>query len=222
MFTKKISSIFKFGVLLVVLVSLSLFLTGCVDVEKLFTAGCVDMDVVMKISDSNDGGDVLLNLTTDSEESFEVLKESFIEDSEDTEEEQDEVQTSIDEEEGTYSIIIRDELSEGGFKIETEGSRVVYTLEDIVLDLGGIIAEEKIDEIVASCEGYYFSFRVDLPYSIQKAWWIDSENQKIEEANVDHIDDQSFRFKIPMATVLGQTKMEEWADRSGVMIQTGK
>ena len=221
MFTKKISSILKFGLLLVVLISLSLFLTGCVDVERLFTAGCVDMDVVIKIEDESGSGEVLLTLTTDSEESFEVLKDSFIEDSEDAEEEQDQVQTSIDEE-GRYSLVVRDELSEGGFQVEVEGSHVVYTLEDIVLDLGGIIADEKIDEIVASCEGYCFSLRVNLPYSIQRAWWIDSENQKIGEVAVDHINDQSFRFKIPMATVLGQTQSEEWADRSGVVIRTEK
>jgi len=220
-FTKKISSILKFGLLLVVLISLSLFLTGCVDVERLFTAGCVDMDVVIKIEDESGSGEVLLTLTTDSEESFEVLKDSFIEDSEYAEEEQDQVQTSIDEE-GRYSLVVRDELSEGGFQVEVEGSRVVYTLEDIVLDLGGIIADEKIDEIVASCEGYYFSLRVDLPYSIQRAWWIDSENQKIGEVAVDHINDQSFSFNIPMATVLGQAQSEEWADRSGVVIRTEK
>ena len=67
MFAKKISSIRRFGLLLVVLVSLSLFLTGCVDIEKLFTAGCVDMDVVMKIEDNEDSGEFMLTINTDSE-----------------------------------------------------------------------------------------------------------------------------------------------------------
>ena len=221
MFTRKIISIPKFGLLLVVLVALSLFLSGCVDIEKIFTSGCVGVDVVMTIEGSNDEGDVLLTISTDSEESFEVLKASFLEDSED-EEEQEHVQTNINEEEGKYSLTIRDELSEGNFQIEIEGSRVVYTLEDIVLDLGAGIAEEKRDEVIASCDGYYFSFRVDLPNEVKKAWWIDSENKKIEEVAVDHINYRSFSFKIPMDTVVSQTKTEEWADRSGVMIQTEK
>ena len=222
MFAKKISSIRRFGLLLVVLVSLSLFLTGCVDIEKLFTAGCVDMDVVMKIEDNEDSGEFMLTISTDSEEVFEVITSSFPEDCEDDEEEQDQPQTVINEEEGIYSVIIQDELSEEDFNIETEGSRVVYTIEDIVFDLGEIIAEEKRDEIIASCEGYYYSFSIDLPNRIQKAWWINLENEKIEELGTDNLNGKSFRFEIPMATVMSETKPEEWTNRSGVVIQTEK
>lgn len=222
MFAKKISSIRRFGLLLVVLVSLSLFLTGCVDIEKLFTAGCVDMDVDMKIEDNEDSGEFMLTISTDSEEVFEVITSSFPEDSEDGEEEQDQPQTVINEEEGLYSVIIQDELSEEDFTIETEGSRVVYTIEDIVFDLGEIIAEEKRDEIIASCEGYYYNFSIDLPNRIQKAWWINSENEKIEEVGSDDLNGKSFSFEIPMATVMSETKPEEWANRSGVVIQTEK
>ncbi len=222
MFARESRSIRKFGLLLVVLVFLSLFLTGCVDIEKLFTAGCVDMDVVMKIEDSEGGGESLITISTDSEEAFEVLKASFLEDSEDDDEEQDQPETVIDEEEGVYSVIIQDELSEESFDIETEGSRAVYTLEDVVLDLGEMIAEEKREEIIASCEGYYYSFRVDLPNRIQKAWWINQKNKKIEEVTVDAINDQSFSLKIPMTTVMSRTKTDEWANKSGVMIRTKK
>lgn len=211
MFTEKARFISKFGLLLVVLVSLSFFLTGC-----------VDMDVVMEIEDNDDSGDFMLTISTDSEEAFDVITSSFPEDSEDDEEEQDQPKTVVNEEEGVYSVVIQDELSEEGFNIETEGSRVVYTIEDIVFDLGEIIAEEKRDEIIASCEGYYYSFRIDLPNRIQQAWWINLENEKIEEVGSDNLNGKSFSFEIPMATVMSETKPEEWANKSGVMIQTEK
>ncbi|MEF8726474.1 MAG: hypothetical protein V5A83_06010, partial [Candidatus Bipolaricaulota bacterium] len=213
MFTEQSSCIRKFGLLLVVLVSLSLFLTGCVDVSKLFTAGCIDMNLVMKIEGNEDRGDFMLTISTDSEEAFEVIKSSFVEDSDDEEEEeQDQVQTSINEEEGVYSVMIQDELSDEDFHIETESSRVVYTLEDIVFDLGEVIAEEKRDEIVASCEGYCYSFSINIPNRIKKAWWIDLENEKIEEVESDNLNGRKFRFEIPMATVMNKTNSEEWAN----------
>ncbi|MBS3788859.1 hypothetical protein KGY79_11760 [Candidatus Bipolaricaulota bacterium] len=222
MFTEQSRCIRKFGLLLVVLISLSIFLAGCVDVSEFFTAGCVDINVVMKIEDNENRGDYMLTISTDSEEVFEGIKSSFAEDSDDEEEEQDQVQTSINEKEGVYSVMIQDELSDEDFHIETESSRVVYTFEDIVFDLGEVIVEEKRDEIIASCEGYYYSFSVDLPNKIQGAWWINLENEKIEEVAVDNINDQTFSFEIPMATVMSKTKTEDWANRSGVIIQTEK
>jgi len=76
-------------------------------------------------------------------------------------------------------VTIQDELSEESFNTETDGSRVVCTVKEIVFVLGELLAEEKRGEITASCEGYYYSFRVVFPNRIQQAWWTNLENEKM-------------------------------------------
>lgn len=206
----------KLMLLVFLVISLCLFLTGCFDAS-----------LVMKIKNEEGEGNAIFTVTTPSEEAFELIKSSAYKEDIIGPDQPDSIQSTIREERGVYSLEVKKNdfqlIQNTDVEVNREGNRITYTLEDIIYRESDDTSQEEEDMDVSSWfEGFSYTFTSHLPNEIQKAWWVDSEHYKLEEVESNYIEENTLSFEIPMDKLMSEKNKGKWADRWGVLIQTEK
>lgn len=191
----------------------------------LFLTGCFDASMVVEIKNTKGEGSAKMTITTPSEEAFKMIKSSAYQEDVIGPDQPDSIESTIREEGGVYSIEVkRDDFKLGNTDLEVnrEGDQITYILEDIIYQPSEDTSQEEDMDYSSWFEGYSYKFTVYLPNEIKKAWWIDSDQQKLEEVEQNYIDGNVLSFETPMDKLMSENKKGKWTDRWGIIIQTEK
>ena len=179
----KLNKPLRLIVLASLVVGLTLFLTGCFDLEQ-----------QVWITSDPDNSFMEATITTSSEEVYDLLKDSTAGEFEEDEIEFIVLKPDSPEEDKKFRIVIESPLEEDTLEIFPQNGSVAYELE--------LLSEEgegEMDEISRSLfEEHSFKFVLHLPKSIRDAWWGRYDTDDRRPVNPEYIQGNKFAVELDM------------------------
>ena len=173
----------RFIVLASLVVGLTLFITGCFDLEQ-----------QVWITSNPDNSFMEASITTTSEEVYNLLKDSMAREFEEDEIEFLVLESDSPEEDEKFRILIESPLEEDTLEVFPQNGSVAYEIE--------LLSEEgegEMDEISRSLfEEHSFKFVLHLPKSILDAWWGKYDTDDRSPVNPEYIQGNKFAVELDM------------------------
>jgi len=187
--------------------------------------GCFDLSMVMTIENNEGDGHAKITITTPSEQAFELIKNQLYKEDLIGPDQPESVQSEVKEESGIYTVEIKRDsfqLGDTVVEIDVNHDRVKYTLIEIIFPADETSSQEENAEmdLASYFEGYSYKFTANMPSKIQKAWWIDSDHEKLSVISTDNYKNNSLSFEAPMDRLMSSNDKGKWGNRFGIVVQT--